>query len=246
MTTHDYDAYYLTPLVKGAHNNPDDGLCLLELTAMFAREQHSDHPKCVSPVLGAFGRNLNDVLPDDLRQELKGLIPSLPGTANDGMDERRGYMALDWLIRTWLPTWLDLVPACREDARKIRELGRIVDLVSAERAGPVVRAGKVNAAAAGDVAWAAARAAAWAAAGDAAWDAARDAARAAARDAARAAAWDAARAAAWAAAWAAAGAAARDAARDALKPTVTRLQESAIELYAEMIKGGATTTESEA
>ena len=50
----------------------------------------------------------------------------------------------------------------------MRELGRIVDMVSAERAGPVVRAGQEKAAAA----WDAARAAAW------------DAARAAARDAA--------------------------------------------------------------
>jgi hypothetical protein len=224
VTAYDYDTYYQIPLAKGAHNDPDQGMCLMELTALFAGEQHSDRPQCVSPVLGEFGRSLNDVLPDDLRQELKGLIPSLPGTAGDGWDERRGYMALDWLIRTWLPAWLELSPRCREDARRVRELGRIVDLVSAERAGPVVRAAQKNAAAAR----AAAGDAAWAAAGDAAWAAAGDAARAAAGAAARAAAGDA----AWAAAWAAAG----DAARAFLAPTVRELQVSAIELYAEMIK----------
>lgn len=80
------------------------------------------------------------------------------GTAGDGHDSTRGYMALDWLIRTWLPTWLDLVPACHPDATQLRELGRIGDLVSAQSAGPVVRASRENAAAA--------------------WDAARDAARA--------------------------------------------------------------------
>ncbi|MDP9145242.1 MAG: hypothetical protein M3N43_11195, partial [Actinomycetota bacterium] len=188
MSTYDYDTYYMTDLKAGAHSSPDQGLCLMELTALFAREQHSDHPKCVSPVLGTFGRNLNDVLPDGMRQELKSLIPSLPGTADDGMEERRGYMALDWLIRTWLPAWLDLVPVCREDAAKIRELGRIVDVVSAERAGPVVRASKTRADAAWDAAWAAAGAAA----GDAAWAAAWAAAGDAAGDAGRVVAWDAA------------------------------------------------------
>jgi hypothetical protein len=216
----------------------------MELTALFAGEKFSDNPQCVSPVLGVFGRNLNDVLPDALRQELKTLIPSLPGTAGDGMDERRGYMALDWLIRTWLPAWLDLVPATREDARQLRDLGRIVDLVAAERAGPVVRQSQKNAAAARDAAWAAA----WAAAGDAAGAAARaaagDAAGAAARAAAGDAAGDAAGAAARDAAWAAAGDAAGDAAwaaawaaaRAALAPTVEELQRSAIDLYRDMIK----------
>jgi hypothetical protein len=230
--TIDPELFVQINLEKGAHSAGSGAMCLMEAVAFLAREQHSDHPKCVSPVLGMFGRNLNDVLPDALRQELKALIPSLPGTANDGMDERRRYMALDWLIRTWLPAWLDLVPATREDARKLRELGRIVDLVAAERAGPVVRESQKNAAAAWDAAWDAARAAAWDAAGAAARAAAWDAAGAAAW----AAAWGAARAAAGDAAWAAAGDAAWAAAGDVLAPTIEELQRSAIELYAEMIK----------
>lgn len=182
--------------------------------------------KCVSPILGEFGRNLNDVLPDDLRQELKGLIPSLSGTAGDGWDESRSYMALDWLIRTWLPTWLELSPRCREDARRIRELGRIVDLVSAECAGAIVQVAGRNAAAAG-AAGAAAWSAAWSATRAAAWMAAW-AAGATVRDAVGAAAWIVARD--------AARAAARDTARDFLAPTVRVLQLSAIDLLTEMIK----------
>jgi hypothetical protein len=252
----DPDRFAAINLQKGSHSSPDDGQCLLEAVSFLVGEQFSDHPKCVSPILGAFGRNLNDVLPDDLRQELKGLIPSLPGTAGDGMDERRGYMALDWLIRTWLPAWLDLSPSLREDAVKVRELGRIVDLVSAERAGPVVRQAQKNAAAAGAAAWDAAGAAAGdaaraaagdaarAAAGDAAWAAVGAAARAAAWDAARAAAgaaaWNAAGAAAWNAAgdaaWAAVGDAARTAVGDAISLTVRDLQLSAIDLFRDMIK----------
>jgi hypothetical protein len=97
-------------LAKGGHESPDDGLCLMEAVAYVRGVEHTDHPACVSPVLGAFGRNLNDVLPDDLRQNLIPLIPDLPGTAGDGHDEERGYMALDWLIRTWLPDLAGPVP----------------------------------------------------------------------------------------------------------------------------------------
>ncbi len=246
--TIDPDRYAAINLKSGAHSSIDEGACLMEAVSYLAGEEFSDHPKCVSPVLGTFGRGLNDVLPADLRQELKALIPSLPGTANDDLDETRSYMALDWLIRTWLPTWLDLVPSCRADATALRDLGRIVDLVAAERAGDVVRRSRKNATAAwaaageaaGEAAWAAAREAAWAAARaaarEAAWAAAGAAAWAAAGEAAREAAGEAARAAAREAAWAAAREAARAAAWAALKPTVEELQRSAIDLFRDMIK----------
>jgi hypothetical protein len=210
-------------LAHGSHADRGDGVCLLEAVAWIAGEPHTDHPVCVSPALAAFGRSLNDVLPDDKRQQLRQFIPLLPGTAGDGHDETRGYMALDWLIRDSAPAWFDLAGLTAE-AQTLRDLPRIVDLDAA-------------------------RAAAWAAA-DAAWavaDAAGDA-RAAAGDA-RAAAWDA-RAAAWdarAAAWAVADAAgdaraaawaAADAAWAAWAPTAAALQDSAITLYRAMINPG--------
>lgn len=238
---------YARPLSVGGHASRDQGTCLLEWQAWLAGEEHSDHPACVSPVLGAFGRRINDVLPDELRQQLKISGRDALGTAGDGRDETRSYMALDWLIRTWLPAWLDLVPACCEDAATLRDLGRVVDLVSAERAGPVVRGAQERAAAAWATAWATAGATAGAAERDTAWDAAWDAA---AWDTAWDAAWRSAGAGdgAWAAGreaeGAAAGAAGRDAARaaagaagrDALQPVVTALQQSAIELYSTMVR----------
>ena len=45
-------------LDRGFHNAPDDGLCFMEAAAFFAGEKHSDHPACVSPVLGAFYETL--------------------------------------------------------------------------------------------------------------------------------------------------------------------------------------------
>ncbi len=40
-------------LAKGGHDDPGQGLCLLEAAAYLAGEKHSDHPACVSPILGA-------------------------------------------------------------------------------------------------------------------------------------------------------------------------------------------------
>jgi hypothetical protein len=150
-------------LAVGDHDDLDGGMCLMEAVAWFAGEPWSDHPACTSPVLGSFGRSLNDALPDDKRQQLVPLVPSLVGTAGDGLDETRSYMALDWLIRTYTPAWLDLAGLTVE-AQALRDLSRIVDVVSAKAAGPVVRAGREKA----DAVWDAAGAAAWAAAGAAA------------------------------------------------------------------------------
>jgi hypothetical protein len=217
-------------LAYGSHDTREDGVCLLEAVAWFAGEPHSDHPACVSPVLASYGRSLNDLLPDGKRQQLRPYIPLMPGTSGDGRDEARGYLALDWLIRTYAPAWLDLAGLDGE-ARALRGLRRIADLAAVQSVRPIVLAVRDKSAVAGD--------AAWAAAGDAARDAAGDAAWAAAGTAA----WDA----AWAAAWAAAGTAAaaakpviaeyQAAASAALAPTVSSLQDSAVLLFSRMITG---------
>jgi hypothetical protein len=235
-------------------------MCAMEAVAFVAGEAHTDTPACACPVIAAFMRRWNDGLPDDARRDLylKRFIPRLVGSLGPlVVAERRSYLALDWLIRVYTPAWLDLVEATKPYASALRALGEIVDMASAEAAGPVVRAAGAAARAAAaeaawdaaaEAAWDAAWAAAWAAAGDAAGTAARAAAWADAADAAAEAAWDA----AWAVAWAAAGAAAADAAgaaagadaawaaaRAALHPTVETLQASALDLLERMIAAGS-------
>jgi hypothetical protein len=206
-------------LKHGAHEKNDEGnACVMEAVAYVAGRPWSDSPPCVSPVIAAFMRNWNDSLPNDAERDrlLKPLIPVLIDTkSTDRLEERRSYMALDWLIRVFTPRWLDLVPALKPHALALRDLEEIGDLAGATAAGKKVTA-------------------AWAAAWDAAWDAAGDAARATAGDAAWAAAGDAARDAAWDAARDAAWDAARDAAGAALKPTTTWLQASAVDLVQRM------------
>lgn len=96
-------------LKVGNHETPEQDLCLLEAVAWFAGREHSDRPVCVSPVLGDYGRKLNDTLPDEPRQKLVPFIPRLVGTAGiRTADERRRWLARDWIIRTYTPAWLRL------------------------------------------------------------------------------------------------------------------------------------------
>src|SRR6266511_2614383 len=157
----------------------------MEAVAWFADEPHSAAPRCVSPVLISFGDRGNDGLPDERRQRLVPLIPRLVGTRGDGLDEQRAYMALDWLIRTYTPTWLELA-GLTAHAQALRHLRRIVGLPTAQTAGPAVGAARSQAAAD----WVATR-----------WDFSWDGAEVAARDAVRAATTLVAGAGAQAAAW---------------------------------------------
>jgi hypothetical protein len=249
----DLDTIRLTP---GVHGDRQEGLCLMEAVAWFAGEWHTDRPACVSPLLAAAGRTLNDDLPDARRQELVPLIPRLAWTARDGLDERRGYMALDWVVRVWAPAWLDGAGLTVQAAalRSLRPVtGRAAAVAAARVALEVQQAAYAARAAAQDAAGDTARDTARDAVRDAGGNAVRVAAQVAAWDARRAAVdWDsaeaaaaqaAARDAAWAAAQAAAeaaaawAAAAQAAARDALAPTASQLQDSAISLYRRMITG---------
>ena len=139
-------------LAKGQHAGDcdDPERCLFEWYNFLARAEHTDRcPPGVSPVLHVFGMRLNDALPDDRRQELKRYLPNgtspLAGTAKDGKDTTRGYIALDWLIRTSTPAWLDLA-GLTADAAALRDLRRVDGSAAVKAAGPVVRDARGHAA----------------------------------------------------------------------------------------------------
>ena len=224
-------------LTAGGHTTRDQGCCLLEAVAWYAGEDHGDRPARVSPVLRDFGIQLNDMLSDTRRQDLVPLVPRLAaGSTGDGLDEVRSYLALDWLVRVWTPTWLDLGGGdLAAEAGRLRDLRRIVDPTTAQEAGSVVRDAHTRAKllvawtrlpwTTTDLGWARA----WAATGPAAWITAwrrltEDAVGAvflvAARNTARAAILF---------------------AEGGLEPAAERLQVSAVELYRSMIQpeGGA-------
>jgi hypothetical protein len=229
-------------LKAGTHASADDGMCVMEAVAYFAGEPFSDQPQCVSPVISAFMRSWNDSLDDSSRQRLKAYVFRVMGT-NTGAsnEEQRAWLAIDWLVRTYAPTWFDLA-GLKEYASALRGLPELTtneltdqaqETIGAARAAEAtVRNAARNAATAvrnavrnaasdttSDTAWDAATATTWAITWAAARDAARDAAEAVATDAAEDAARDA-------------------ATKRALQPTVEALQISAFELLDRMIAVG--------
>jgi hypothetical protein len=225
----------------------------MEWVSYLAGEPHSDQPVCVSPVLRAMCIALNDGLDHEPRQRLRPYLTRTIGTANDGLDASRGWMAMDWLTRVYTPAWLALAglsdrAAALEGAGEISDtdtLGRALDLL--ERARRDARSARASAFGAPlPTGWAAAvaagmagREAAWACAGAAAWAAARvgigDIAGDRARAAARAAAGDAAAIAVRQSRRTARLAGARSAAQAALEPTLERLADSALAMLDRML-----------
>jgi hypothetical protein len=237
----------------GTHATPEDGRCAMEWVSYLAGEPHSDEPACVSRVLRAFCMTLNDSLEDAPRQRLRPYLARTIGTADDGLDETRSWMALDWLIRTYAPSWLTAA-GLNDSAHQLATLSPVLDASTLQAA--LVALGRARrdahaawSSAVGPVraaAWtpwaagrAAAREAAWASAGAAAWAAARiavgDIAGDRARTLAREIAGDAAATVARAARASVSRSAARDAARAALAPTVDELRRSAFVLLDRML-----------
>jgi hypothetical protein len=145
-------------LQSGAHRSPKEGVCFMEAVAFIACEEHSDHPLCVCPVLGAFLRSLNDNSTDQDRQLLKPYLRLVIGTSTDGYSERRGWMCVDWLARDYIPTVLDCFGK-RKIAAELRKSGAIQGVESLENIRPVLDKAALAARAARAVAALAARAA---------------------------------------------------------------------------------------
>ena len=99
-------------LASGAHDAASGQMCVMEAVAYVAGEPWSDTPQCASPVIAAFCRSWNDT--DDpygaeIRERLKHYIPRLAGSRGpDEQEERRAWLALDWLIRVNQVAWLRL------------------------------------------------------------------------------------------------------------------------------------------
>ena len=147
-------------LTSGAHTTRSDGVCLMEAAAWLAGDGHTDAPTCVSPYLRRFGIAVNDCATDARRQDLIPFISLVVGTAGDGLEGKRRWIAADHLTRAVLPKWLDRagLPA---QATAARNFTPIIDAATYHEAHLLVReiravTGKLRAARL-DVARAAAR-----------------------------------------------------------------------------------------
>ena len=57
-------------LAPGRHSSPREGVCVVELASLIAKEEFSDRPACVCPVIAAFLRGWNDRAAHAERQRL--------------------------------------------------------------------------------------------------------------------------------------------------------------------------------
>lgn len=120
-------------LTVGDHPDRDSGVCLLEAVAWFAGEPHTDHPSCVSSVLGVFGRAWNDATDDDGRARLVPYIPRLVGTADPGQELRRTFLLADAAVRVFAPIALRAA-GLKAEADQLAGLGELVDEATARSA----------------------------------------------------------------------------------------------------------------
>jgi hypothetical protein len=84
-------------LASGRHVSPVHGVCVLELAAMLAGEQFTDHPRSVSNVIGTFMRGYNDMIDDRRRQDLYEYAAKVLGTAAGSSTEfARAQLLCAW------------------------------------------------------------------------------------------------------------------------------------------------------
>lgn len=89
--------YQTIRLSKGKHSSPEHGACVMELASMLAGEAFSDHPKSVSPAIGAFLRGYNDLIDDPRRRGLYAYAAKVVGTTACASVERaRAQRLLEW------------------------------------------------------------------------------------------------------------------------------------------------------
>lgn len=120
-------------LRRGNSDDPRNGACLLDAVSWFEYGTLGDHPACVCPAIASYARQLNDVLPDDRRQELKRFLPRLVGTVDPIAVHARVTYQKRRTIREIMPIYLR---AAKKEylARLCEELSPAATMVECEKA----------------------------------------------------------------------------------------------------------------
>jgi hypothetical protein len=84
-------------LEPGSHSSPGEGVCIVELASILAREKFSDEPDCVCEVIGAFLRSWNDRASYSDRQRLRPYAARIVGTRGGrAITRKRRDVCLVW------------------------------------------------------------------------------------------------------------------------------------------------------
>ena len=97
-----------TVLIRSGSNSRGDAtqLCLMELVAHLAGEEHSHKPPCTSPLLAAIACEANDLLSNRDRQALLQAAPELADAACNRCERTRALAAITHTTKVLLPSML--------------------------------------------------------------------------------------------------------------------------------------------
>lgn len=85
-------------LGAGRHSSPAEGACVVELASLLAREEFSDRPQCVCPVIASFLRSWNDRSAYADRERLRPYAARIVATREDrSMTRIRRNICLTWV-----------------------------------------------------------------------------------------------------------------------------------------------------
>jgi hypothetical protein len=108
-------------LDPGAHRSPREGVCLMELASLLAKEPFSDRPRCVCVVIAAFLRGWNDRSGHAQRQDLRPYAGRAIGSrARRSVTHRRRDVCLIWSGADLSGNWASR--AIRRTAMRLRIL----------------------------------------------------------------------------------------------------------------------------
>lgn len=102
---------HLPPLSRAKGWHLHDGYNVMEAVCFVAGEPSSKTPDCASRALSFFLLDWNNQMLDEERDELlRPLVPRLVRSAGtQRLERRRVGLAVDWLLRESVPTWLRLI-----------------------------------------------------------------------------------------------------------------------------------------
>ncbi len=75
-------------LDTGAHQKPTQGMCVMEMASLLAKEKFSDNPTCVNEVITRSARGVNDSVSEPDRQRLKKMLPRIMRCRRTADDKR--------------------------------------------------------------------------------------------------------------------------------------------------------------
>ncbi len=119
-------------LSRGVHRNLESGASVMELSSYLAGELWSNYPECVSSIISAFLCKYNDLMDDAARQLLLPYASRVIGSAGSReVEQRRVFVARDWLVRVWASSWLRTF-GLAEHADRLASLPKITEIAQVE------------------------------------------------------------------------------------------------------------------